>query len=153
MDIFENKMMFYSVSLYNYKLENTELTLQSVLCFVRPKFTFYSETQSVPKTRTLNNELNRFSEVITSSGRITHRAELYLPAPYNRTSGLNAASSSFCCRRTCSSYSANMLSNRSHISSATAVSRWLTKSLMIWTLDILLDKSEKLFLPPETPSR
>lgn len=53
-----------------------------------------------------------------------------------RTRGLRTASSSFLCRQSSSSYSRIVLSNSSNISSAAAVSRWLTKSLTLWTLDI-----------------
>lgn len=49
-----------------------------------------------------------------------------VPALCNRTSGFKTASSSLRCRQSSSSYSEIVLSNSSNISSAAAVSRWLT---------------------------
>lgn len=59
------------------------------------------------------------------------------PVLSTRTSGLRTASRSSLCRRSSSSYSRIVLSNNPNISSAAAVSRWLTKSLIHWILDIV----------------
>lgn len=55
-----------------------------------------------------------------------------------RTRTRRTVSSSFLCRQSSSSYSRIVLSNSPNISSAAAVSRWLTKSLTLWTLDIVV---------------
>lgn len=59
-----------------------------------------------------------------------------------RTRGWRTASSSLLCRQSSSSYSRIVLSNSPNISSAAAVSRWLTKSLTLWTLDMVENMSK-----------
>lgn len=68
-----------------------------------------------------------------------------VPALCNRTSGFKTASSSLRCRQSSSSYSEIVLSNSSNISSAAAVSRWLTNALSSRTLDIFFS-NQQLFL-------
>lgn len=74
-----------------------------------------------------------------------------VPALCNRTSGFKTASSSLRCRQSSSSYSEIVLSNSSNISSAAAVSRWLTKALSSRTLDIFFFKLYSNFSPRHTP--
>lgn len=71
-----------------------------------------------------------------------------VPALCNRTSGFKTASSSLRCRQSSSSYSEIVLSNSSNISSAAAVSRWLTNALSSRTLDIFFFKLATF--PPDT---